>query len=134
VMGKAAHWFRVPGYADHLDLYEVDELFDRAPDLATTMVGIREDGTPLWFRGARSLPRYSTEMEAAWQIVEYMARNHVRCELRTYLVNEGYSAEFSGRPWTALYAETMPLAICRAALRWADEYRPTAHAEEEGEA
>ncbi len=74
------------------------------------------------------LPHYSTEMGDAWEIVGEMEQRGYWCQMRTPFQappdGDGHWAGFTphgtsgwnGRPdhWTS--AETLPLAICRAAL------------------
>lgn len=62
------------------------------------------------------VPRYSANIEAAWQVVEKL-RDGLRFELRRR-PDGGYWVSF-GEEMTA-EADTAPLAICRAALRAAD--------------
>jgi hypothetical protein len=75
------------------------------------------------------VPHYSTDIAAAWQIVEMMERRGYWCQMRTPFQagdgGDGFWAGFTphgtsgwnGRPdhWTD--ATILPLAICLAALR-----------------
>jgi hypothetical protein len=82
----------------------------------------------------KSLPDYSTDIAAAWAVVEYLKKrnwswtfSHCAAAPRTEQdINEGHhhgtSAgvrrdHYGTRPFYWIYAETMPLAICRAALK-----------------
>lgn len=66
-----------------------------------------------------SIPRFTTDISAAWDVVEKLKENGVyvilcvlendyQCELDKIKVNE--------RAYDSAIAETAPLAICRAAL------------------
>ncbi len=69
--------------------------------------------------GSESLPHYSTDIAAAWQVVEKMAEGGLRLSLD----------RFGGDPWWAEFADegweqgaqatsaTAPMAICLAALK-----------------
>lgn len=70
------------------------------------------------------LPRYSTDIAAAWEVVNKLGRksiNKIAAEtgLATFLLvqypNGTWKANFSGYR-TSVEADTVPLAICRAAL------------------
>ena len=75
------------------------------------------------------VPLYSTSIVAAWSIVDAMERRGYWCEMRTPFMepggDDGYWAGFTphstsgwnGRPdhWTQ--AESLPFAICLAALK-----------------
>lgn len=81
------------------------------------------DGTPL----CAQPPHYSTDIAAAWLVVEAMEARGMWCQMRTPFEGEnsdGYWAGFTphsttgwnGKPdhWTQ--ADDMALAICRASL------------------
>jgi hypothetical protein len=82
---------------------------------------------------ARPVPWFSRDMTAAMQVVEAMAARGFWCQMRTPFRagadGDGYWAGFTphsttgwnGRPdhWTS--AETLPLAICLAALKAVEE-------------
>jgi hypothetical protein len=81
-------------------------------NLRTTKAGMRR-GTPAEYPHiGHEVPPYSTDMSAAWEVVEKMRER------------EGYAGvesnhdlwEASMGPWYVATAETAPLAICRAAL------------------
>ena len=68
------------------------------------------------------LPEYSTEIEAAWDIMDHLIDLHPaimweNCEWECCLDdhNKGHGEQFWG------YADTAPLAICRAALKAVEE-------------
>lgn len=62
------------------------------------------------------LPYYSSDIAAAWQVVEKMAEKGDLIFLQTHRGDdEQYAATFV-EPFTA-YAPTVPLAVCRAALK-----------------
>ena len=87
----------------------------------------RRDGDPL--PRYLIIPRYSTSIADAWSVVDTMERRGFWCEMRTPFMepggDDGYWAGFTphstsgwnGRPdhWTR--AESLPLAICLAALK-----------------
>lgn len=60
------------------------------------------------------MPRYSTSIEAAWEVVEILRNGFDIC----LIPDSGWSAQFypGGIPKGA-NAQTAPLAICRAALK-----------------
>lgn len=74
---------------------------------------------------ARPVPWFSRSIDAAWMIVEALEKRGLWCQMRTPFDDDGYWAGFTphnttgwnGKPdhWTQ--AETMPLAICLAALK-----------------
>ena len=78
------------------------------------------------------LPLYSTSIADAWSIVDAMERRGFWCEMRTPFMepggDDGYWTGFTphgtsgwnGRPdhWTR--AESLPLAVCLAALKVCD--------------
>ena len=55
---------------------------------------------------------YSTDMGDAWEVVEKL------CQMCSdFSLTEGYNAAFLADDWVVSTAETMPLAICRTALK-----------------
>lgn len=73
---------------------------------------------------ARALPRFSTEIGAAWSVVERLARKGFDVDTRSYgtrgcaAVVTPLETSIGGGSdsWTG-QADDMPLAICRAALQ-----------------
>jgi len=62
-----------------------------------------------------AVPHYSTDIAAAWEIVEHFRCGGMTCILETSRIYPGDRAAFS--VLDSLEAETMPLAICMAALK-----------------
>lgn len=87
--------------------------------------------TPTGFRLPEEIPAYSTDLNAAWKVVEAMRRRGFWCQMRTPFgtpeqkLDDGCWAGFTphgtsgwnGKPdnWTS--APTAPHAICLAALK-----------------
>ena len=80
-----------------------------------------------------NLPHYSTDIAAAWQVVEAMHGRGLRYAIKGYF--EGVASHgciFDDENWVdsnPLYkavAETVPLAICRAALKAVLAHAPDA--------
>jgi hypothetical protein len=76
-------------------------------------------------------PHYSTDIAAAWLVVDGMARRGFHARLKTPftpsdLCFAGFtphgSTGWNGRGDYEASAESMPLAICRAALLYAEHY------------
>jgi hypothetical protein len=68
----------------------------------------------------KTLPKYSTDIAAAWQVVEKMSSRkdwdeHPVCIVRNYAFKDMWTVELRDYDFDAT-AETAPLAICRAAL------------------
>ena len=66
------------------------------------------------------LPHYSTDIAAAWEVVEKLRVEGLRLRLVEY--TDGFYAAFGAMaidtaPWQASQVETAPLAICLAALK-----------------
>ena len=97
------------------------------------------EGEKVWERGngdryfTQAIPRYSTDMAAAWEVVEKMqqkffvrlicGRNEGRKNARlSFSCDIGYY-ETSGKEEWYSEANTMPLAICRAALQVLEVWR-----------
>jgi hypothetical protein len=75
---------------------------------------------PRWSDYCRDVPAYSTDIAAAWQVVEHMATNHYRWwEMARRPFKDGLGAlvNFTGDPKDSCVAPTVPLAICLAALK-----------------
>jgi hypothetical protein len=83
------------------------------------------------------LPRYSTDIAAAWEVVERMNNKGWFSDLsirQSDSIGERYMCAFASsaqyEPWNPAsmagytWAGTMPLAICKAALRAVYEFRP----------
>ena len=94
------------------------------PDHAPEWFGRVADGSePLTDQWDTRLPHYSTDIAAAWQVVEKMRERWpvVRLEVDV----EGWRVEIHTdegtpsyyRPVAEDYADTWPLAICRVALK-----------------
>lgn len=81
--------------------------------------GRRDGSTPF-----EPVPPYSTDIRAAWAVVERV--RHLSQESSTRLEHEGelWHATFSTLDFLAQASgETAPLAICRAALKAAENFR-----------
>jgi hypothetical protein len=68
---------------------------------------------------AGGCPRYSTKVAAAWEVVEKMTSTHYTFALSVFWKNRHPAEAMFGSEWgwdVTLSAETVPLAICRAAL------------------
>jgi hypothetical protein len=65
--------------------------------------------------GATDFPHYSTDIAAAWQVIEKMRGEE--SGMRVYRIESMsyWQFGFRGAPWAE--ADTAPLAICRAALK-----------------
>ena len=63
------------------------------------------------------LPFYSTDISAAWDIVEKLKLTIEPSALNQWYVHKGIGSN-------GIYAETAPLAICRAALLYMSESKP----------
>ncbi len=64
--------------------------------------------------------RFSTDIRDAWEVVEKMREDGWRCQLTTLPATSLVCAEFNRyrwERWAFETASTMPLAICRAALK-----------------
>jgi len=75
-------------------------------------------GAPPYYRfggSVRGLPDYSTNIAAAWQVVERMSEQALPCVMHDgqMWVGEFYCITYSH----TAYAHTAPLAICRVALK-----------------
>lgn len=64
------------------------------------------------------LPRYSTDISAAWKIVEHLRSRNMFVELSEMGINKDWSCSFDGEDGKTVHAEgdTAPMAICMAAL------------------
>ena len=69
------------------------------------------------------IPCYSTDIAAAWLVVEKLKALNQRLGLSQGIVDQDEEWVFTFTDWTTtkrsepVYAETAPLAICRAALK-----------------
>jgi hypothetical protein len=110
----------IPQFVDH-PLFTGDWSRDRAT------IAFWKD-----FRGQLLLPCYSTDIAAAWMVVEKMEEEHTQGVLRIVGLNIGYRVSFTDVRYENRYddedfslayfvnegiADTLPLAICRAALK-----------------
>lgn len=78
--------------------------------------------TSLAYTVVSPAPRYSTDIAAAWRVVEKLASHNHRLTLEDWRDSKhaGWSALVTlsnGHDTGDVIAETMPLAICRAALK-----------------
>jgi hypothetical protein len=79
--------------------------------------GTTPDGKP-----HRIIPQYSTEISAAWEIVEKLRLSGYQGGLEWAKPEPGYECAFGSLPFPLdekqfSWAETAPLAICLAALK-----------------
>lgn len=79
----------------------------------TTFVPFRVD-TVEWSEGFTTLAHYSTDIEAAWEVIEELTRDHYDFDVWSE-TDSIWCEIFKGVSATA-NAKTAPLAICRAAL------------------
>ena len=91
-----------------------------APEGSLWSFAAREDGR---VRAAYLLPRYSTKLVDAWEVVEHLRRQGWRFRLQEMppLSGEpggrGFEAEFARHgAYRYAHADAVPEAICRAAL------------------
>jgi hypothetical protein len=63
--------------------------------------------------GSDGLLSFSTDIAAAWQVVEKLKPNYPLLDM--YCIGD-WASSFGDGEWGYGYAETAPLAICRAAL------------------
>jgi hypothetical protein len=96
-----------------------------------------EDGTPehanylhARMHSYRIVPKYSTDIWAAWEVVESLYRRDFDCDLEVYKNKEGEMyhrvrfARFNHQEDVYVaFAPSMPLAICLAALKAAEADR-----------
>jgi hypothetical protein len=69
-----------------------------------------------WHGAGLGLPYYSTDIAAAWQVVERMHYNHWKLTLEYVPSKEWWYAAFDMIGRVGGSTGTAPLAICRAAL------------------
>jgi hypothetical protein len=102
-----------------MDALMAEKVFNKPPSYYNCP-HFDENGRILSFCSCPSLPPYSTDIVAAWQVVEKM--DHLDCAIEYSVKNDEVSEQF-GR-WFVLFgeelekgafADTAPLAICRAA-------------------
>jgi ABA sandwich protein len=91
------------------------------------------DQHPEWFTAPASrveglandwdcrLPHYSTDMAAAWLVVEKLKKAECRVIIRATPNDCGYDCEIekSKSDWWSIGQESAPIAICQAALKFA---------------
>jgi hypothetical protein len=94
--------------------------------VAEKVMGFRDTDAGQYF-SASAVPPYSTDIAAAWQVVEKLALQNIRIELMPTMA--GYAVDFikydptqEFTPWTEISnsyveAEQAPHAICLAALK-----------------
>ena len=64
-------------------------------------------------------PRYSTDIDAAWMVIEYMGNTYGWKPYNGVVImreNKNWYVEFPRPNWEDAEAATAPLAICKAAL------------------
>jgi hypothetical protein len=82
----------------------------------------QEDYAERWKDGKiviRHLPHYSTDIKAAWEVVEKFHKDGYDPCVNfgsTFHVDEWHACFYKGGHYYDAYADTAPLAICRAAL------------------
>jgi|SRR3990172_13114446 len=85
--------------------HKIDELGNRL----SWPMGWYGDGP----RGSTYLvKRYSTNMDDAWEVVDKL--RETCCD---FSISEGFNAAFLKDDWIVATADTVPVAICRAALK-----------------
>lgn len=92
----------------------------RLPDKTYVDTGERHAWGPI----VNEIPHYSTDIAAAWQVVEHLMRQDYRYVLRGNFEGNGlHWCGFDEEGWADLnplwqspLCESLPLAICRAAL------------------
>jgi len=78
--------------------------------------------------GANVVPYYSTDIAAAWQVVEHFKWRGVSLTIHPYSSSKGYRVGVAIGPaeeWDYATADTAPLAICLAALKAAAATKET---------
>ncbi len=78
-------------------------------------------GWPKGYDDARDIPPYSTDINAAWKVVEKLREDGLYLTMNADAFSAGYPQFNPGSGWWCSFkysalAETAPLAICRAAL------------------
>jgi len=69
---------------------------------------------------ARLLPHYSTRIEDAWQVIEKLREQGIRLAILPDRLGNGWSVTLLPQGFLPVFAETAPLAVCRAALQVAE--------------
>lgn len=70
-----------------------------------------------WISETEMLPGYSTDISAAWEIIEHLRPWRFNLERMNRTAGSEWRADFDNRPSIfSGYGDTAPLAICRAAL------------------
>ena len=73
---------------------------------------------PIHGRQPYSLERYSTDIAAAWQVVEHLNKSGLIINITVALpINEMFQYSVTIPGFDIKYAKTIPLAVCRAALK-----------------
>lgn len=107
VMGVKPRDVRVCGSDEIVTVYNANKSFI---DGGWGKLDLLRYGTP---------PNYSTDIAAAWEVVERMKKAGCTTKLSVYR-GHGYWCEFSNQPPLVCAGseddDSMPLAICRAAL------------------
>jgi len=92
-------------------------------EVAEKVMGWEQDAPgSIWWRVGQRLievPPFSTDISAAWQVVEHMRRRGRFVQI-TCPVGDEIAVDIEGPRGETLessWAETAPLAICRAALK-----------------
>lgn len=98
-----------------------DRIGDVSVPVATLSKTVKESGLEwLWRKHARdTLPHYSTDIAAAWAVVEQLHAQHIRVAVIAYL-DGNHRCELRGQGTEFLLAKegpTAPAAICLAALK-----------------
>jgi hypothetical protein len=82
--------------------------------------GTRQDYVGYCEYGMHAIPRYSSSIAAAWQVVEKLCAAHLLAQVEERIAEPPWECFFHQRLTLELVgsstAETAPLAICRAAL------------------
>ena len=68
-------------------------------------------------RNWKPLPFYSTDIAAAWEVVEKIKGNYGNCRFITEWVPKAKQWSCGGDGYDCGWGKTAPLAICRAALK-----------------
>lgn len=84
-----------------------------------TLIELDVFGWPKAYDDALDVPKYSTEISVAWQVVEKMKADGFPLRMNIDAETAGYPGN-NGVVWCAFkysaFGNTAPLAICRAAL------------------
>lgn len=72
---------------------------------------------PLWGDEAQKIPLFSTDIKAAWQVVEWLLEYGFPFELTWVGIRHGWCCWFGSRAVASASVRQPALAICRAALK-----------------